>query len=85
MTTFLMRCFAFLLESSSIEFNNQYCLCVVPTGDGEYRRIGVCSWYLGRVYVAVNGIGMLRVDVGVNGIGTLQTLTIVAYYHFSFR
>jgi hypothetical protein len=48
-----------------IEFNSQYCLCVVPTGDGEYRRIGVCSWYLGRV------------DVGVNGIGTLQTLTII--------
>lgn len=48
-----------------IELNNQYCLCLVPTGDGEYRRIGVCSWYLGRV------------DVGVNGIGTLQTVTII--------
>lgn len=48
-----------------IEFNNQYCLCLVPTGGGEYRRIGVCSWYLGRV------------DVGVNGIGTLQTVTII--------
>jgi len=48
-----------------IEFNNQYCLCLVPTGDGEYRRIGVCSWYLGHV------------DIGVNGIGALQTVTII--------
>jgi len=55
-----MHCFLI-----GIEFNNQYCLCLVPTGDGEYRRIGVCSWYLGHV------------DIGVNGIGTLQTVTII--------
>ena len=54
--------FCFLI---GIELNNQYCLCLVPTSDGSYRRIGVCSWYLGHV------------DVGVSGIGTLQTVTII--------
>jgi hypothetical protein len=48
-----------------IEFNNQYCLCLVPAGNGEYRRIGVCSWYLGRV------------DVDTNGIETLQTIIVI--------
>ncbi|KAH8719431.1 hypothetical protein GQ44DRAFT_808784 [Phaeosphaeriaceae sp. PMI808] len=48
-----------------VEFNSQYCLCLVPVGDGMYRRIGVCSWYLGRV------------DVGAEGRGVVSTVRIV--------
>jgi hypothetical protein len=53
-----------------IENNNQLCLGLVPTeqGDGKhptYRRIGVCSWYLGHA------------DIGGTGLGTLTTATIV--------
>lgn len=53
-----------------IENNNQLCLCLVPTDQGDsehltYRRIGVCSWYLGHV------------DIGGTGLGTLETVTIV--------
>ncbi|KAH8588248.1 hypothetical protein B0O99DRAFT_555387 [Bisporella sp. PMI_857] len=53
-----------------IEHNNQLCLGLVPTeqGDSEhptYRRIGVCSWYLGHV------------DIGGTDMGTLATATIV--------
>ncbi|KAF2183400.1 HET-domain-containing protein [Zopfia rhizophila CBS 207.26] len=53
-----------------IENNNQLCLGLVPTeqGDSEhpsYRRIGVCSWYLGHA------------DIGGTGLGTLTTATIV--------
>ncbi len=42
-----------------IEHNNQYCLCLVPVGDRTYRRIGVCSWYLGRVDISAEGRGMM--------------------------
>ena len=53
-----------------IENNNQVCLGLVSTeqGDSEhpaYRRIGVCSWYLGHA------------DIGGTGLGTLTTATIV--------
>ncbi|KAL5319152.1 hypothetical protein ACEPPN_012201 [Leptodophora sp. 'Broadleaf-Isolate-01'] len=64
---FLSEMFRLLV---GIEHNNQLCLCLVPTkqGDSEhptYRRIGVCSWYLGHV------------DIGGPGMGTLATGTIV--------
>jgi hypothetical protein len=50
-----MHCFLVATEN-----NNQHCLCLVPTGrvDGEYRRIGVCSWYLGHVDVSADGLGI---------------------------
>lgn len=59
-----MEMFCFLV---GIEKNNQLCLCLVPTGkaEHEYRRIGVCSWYLGHA------------NIGASRLGTLTTITIV--------
>ena len=49
------------------EANDQHCLCLLPTGkaEGEYRRIGACSWYLGHV------------DLAEGGWGTMETIMIV--------
>jgi hypothetical protein len=56
--------FCFLV---AVERNSQLCLCLTPTGEveGEYRRLGVCSWYLGHV------------DIRSGEFGSLQTITVV--------